>query len=940
MPYSDNLYSIVDDDSDAEIEHPLYHTQQQGHSLAGQAETPQPWRLHGGEVPGADRDAHMDHYLVEDEETGADEDVLSPTDGYFHGNSSSTLPTSSNVPHVPNVWVHDPSLQESTADSKAREAHQEALASRRLLNTTSATSDEDPPFFGTQDRGASLSVRTAATSASGHHYTHPSATHTPYASVDASTAYTPSQQDQYQYHYYPSASASGPSSSAGATHSRQSSSSAYTPSAPSSYRTYTPRRPTYGRRQPSPVPSEAPPAYTPSPTSPTPSDPASRHYSTFPSPTAEPRSPAAVGREETQGLLAGRPESMGNPGDEFEGITPVWKDRVRRRLPVFSSRTCRNILVGIVLFLIALGFLSSFFTAVRQEKQRQDAESPVRRPNIRPPMEYPIDNDDASWGTDTCKGDQIPLDTQWFPVSFGKGRSLSIKQDIQDDEHNSRDVRISGDIILRRSGPDTPSPSIAVDVVVNDQRIQVATGWDSEQQHLLLTVGRGLPWDSHSPGPCVRIRITAWVPENGVLDGLSIEDIHLGVKLMDNLRLDVQNSISIKTTVGSIVASTGGADDEGLKHRGSPESFMLKSRYVEVKTVSAPIRGAWPLYDYLSISSTSGSIHVGIEPKEASAEDPKPAILYIKSLSGTLEFYEPIEVAKTAFALSQVEDQALDQTMERAEKYLPPRDYRVDVHSTSGSVKGSLAFSTACLFHSTSGTTAVDLLPVLDKSMAEGDSRKATLSTSTTSGSTTIELYDPLWVNSDTASYIRMGVVPGTPSLPSGKDGLGEGDDVTLVPIGRVGNDDPYTRLPDVGNDNGANGPVITGARPSTGRREVVTDINAAANIAAQFEKQATSKQEASDVAWRSLVSQHSTTSASLRLHYPASWEGSIDLSVLSGEIVVVGDVHDIKYGDAWPGVRKEFHAIKGPRGGGSVTARTTSGDIKLTIGDKDKKRA
>ena len=364
MPYSDNLYSMVDeDDSDAEIENPPHLSQQQSPFPPG----PQQWppATHG-HAPRGNRDAHIDTAgWHAPSAADVDEQALSPSDGYFHGASStapSHTPTSSNVPYIPNVWVSDPSLGESSkAESKAREAYQESLANRDHSNAyrgfvplAPGTGLGGTPFTSTQASSADSRSRHDDYTPAPSTYSNPTGSTQAYASQAFG-------------------SVSGPSLSSGtATHTRRSS-SAYTPSATASYRSYTPRRPEYEHR-PSLVPSEAPPAYTPSPTSPTEAD-YPRNYNTFsqPEPTAvasnsssNNNSNSSMGRpEETQSLLSGQPQSMGNPDGSYAGNTPAWKERVTRQGP-----RCKKILVGLLLFLVAFGFITSFATAVSEEVRR------------------------------------------------------------------------------------------------------------------------------------------------------------------------------------------------------------------------------------------------------------------------------------------------------------------------------------------------------------------------------------------------------------------------------------------------------------------------------------------------------------------------------------------------------------------------------------------
>lgn len=336
--------------------------------------------------------------------TAIDDDVFSPTDGYFSearetGNTTTSLGTSHwqtpsynpppsltaghfaaaspNIrqqaresPHVPNIWVQDPSLQPgSTAESKAREADQERQANQRrrtLLNSANdidATAAEANSTFHPAEAGSLAHTRNNSSSLHPTTISSQRASSSAAAGLGSGAGY--SNQDAYSYSYY------HPQSS--------SSSSVYNTS-------YT----SYPRRQQSPyysnfnshyfpTPTEAPPAYTPSPTSPTSSaspssaeaasntsDPSSSNYRTFSDNTYR----IMGGREETEGLLARDPESMGGPSDdEFHNhrddqTTPVWRERMRRRLPYLNLRSGKVLLGGLVLLLVTIGFLTSLISGI------------------------------------------------------------------------------------------------------------------------------------------------------------------------------------------------------------------------------------------------------------------------------------------------------------------------------------------------------------------------------------------------------------------------------------------------------------------------------------------------------------------------------------------------------------------------------------------------
>lgn len=697
MPFSDNLYSMVDDDSDTE---PIGRPEEQ-----------------------PENDEHWDQSVTGD---GADYEAFSPTDGYFH--SASTAPASSNVPHVPNVWVRDPSLEQGSAsDSKAREAHQEALANDHHPLNSPGVSRLQP-----------------STSSSDDHST-------------------------YTYPYQP-AHRSSTSNSSRATH-YQPSVAAYTPSTTASYTSDAPRRQGSNRRSPF-LPQDAPPAYTPSPTTSPTSSPSQttwpRNYQTFLQPN--------MGREEAQGLLAHNPESMGGPDGELRGIMPAWSERARRRHPYLNGRNCRVMLLGLALLAITIGFLVSSITSVRNEKAKHpssedppaanrpdvgqpDADRPDTSPILEPPrMDYPSVDGDHSWPSDHfCKDLKFQQPSRSFDLSFGQRNSFTFIQDVQKDEnYNGRDIKVSGDLVLRRSGDGTPGPSVVLEVTTNDENIIPKVGFSTDEQVLHVTVPRQLSWGESSTWPCMKIQATVWVPADGTLNELFVGNVHLGIKLLDNLSLQVGKKAQLTTVVGSVVAAQSSGPDMPLEG-SSPAYFKFDSRWIQVKTTSADIKGYWPLYDYLGLHSTSGKIRAGIEPKEADKDEPKPAVLSLKSLSGNIDFHEPVEKALAAAASQQSQAQAVA----APETWIPPRDYKSNIYTTSGDIKGLLAVSSTSRFHSTSGDMNIQLLPVLDKSLAEFDDY-ASLETSSTSGKIATYVNDPMWIETSQGVFASPHVTKGS----------------------------------------------------------------------------------------------------------------------------------------------------------------------------------
>ncbi|KAK4040484.1 hypothetical protein C8A01DRAFT_35525 [Parachaetomium inaequale] len=863
MPYSDNLYSALDEEADIEPIGVGETSTQDGDQ--GLGVTPQHAWLDSNT---GSADAHADHDVGD----GEDPHLLSPTDGYFgtaSGPSPGTVvPASSNVPHVPNVLVEDPSLQRSTAEGKAREAEQERLRNGRRVSN----SDDG-------DTSAYHPSHAAAASRNG-----------------ASSTYTmtPTQQRV------------APSSQLGATYYAPSSSSRIPPAAtPSSYTTYsTPASSTYHGEPFSFLPREAPPAYTPSPTSP--SNPQhSGGYSTFPYGRD---ATVNMGRpEETQGLLAHQPESMRdrNSGD-LDELALTWRGRMRRARQHVNWGNCKIVLIMLVLLFVTAGFLASLVTGTTGSTGRHSPQ--VDRPDTEPGepnMSYPEVDGDFSWDpVFFCKDAQIHRHVQMYDADFGTNKQLVLVERTTDDDGRRGwgEVHVQGAVIFRRAGPDTPKSAVTVETTITDERLQVHLSWDADRGSLNIIVPHRVEWSQDRPRACVNIKVTVWVPEASDLLRLDTDVVHLDIKLLDNLSLSVgDEGTKLSSTVGAITsASTGStARDDKLIDVASPPppSFLFRSRIIDVRTTAAPITGIWPLYDYLGLQSTSGNIRVAVSPQDADASDnpPKPAILYVKSLSGNVDLREPIHAAEATFRIAQSFSVAEDRRRAegKVEAYLPPgREYRVDVHTTSGDITAAAAFSSSAGFRSTSGTVSVELLPVLDVALLGGESggaREVELSTASTSGATDVRVLEPLWVGTTTTTD-GLGVV-----LQGGSMGRGR--------RGYVGLGVPPT----------ARSPFALGTGGDWGSgKEKVNPL-------------------------RCLYSTHTSTSADIKLRYPASWEGDVSLSSLTGALQVDGEgVKIIKAGSDWPGVNKNVLARKGEKGeGGRAVGKSTSGDVDFLVGEK-----
>jgi hypothetical protein len=168
MPYTDNLYSMVDED-DSDVE-PVADLGSQGGPQRQQVLEP--------------AETSEGQWQEEDPEH-----VLSPVDGYFTGTGTSG--GSFNVPQVPNVMVRDPTLEPgTTAESKAREARQERSANDDTLDSSSVVDDTPQRVTSPQSSSAYRPTTPSISSRSIPYYQPSTAAH--YSSHTPSTTTSPS----------------------------------------------------------------------------------------------------------------------------------------------------------------------------------------------------------------------------------------------------------------------------------------------------------------------------------------------------------------------------------------------------------------------------------------------------------------------------------------------------------------------------------------------------------------------------------------------------------------------------------------------------------------------------------------------------------------------------------------------------------------------------
>ncbi|KAL2360752.1 hypothetical protein RJZ56_006360 [Blastomyces dermatitidis] len=153
-----------------------------------------------------------------------------------------------------------------------------------------------------------------------------------------------------------------------------------------------------------------------------------------------------------------------------------------------------------------------------------------------------------------------------------------------------------------------------------------------------------------------------------------------------------------------------------------------EKRDISVNTTTNSIVGKFPLYDSLNLTTVTGSIAVVIDPQPAHPEQPdKPARVSIKTESGSISIAFRLPGVQPALndASSFTQLQTLyhseqpsarssnDKNKNNLHAFITPRAYEVEIHTSSGSISGQVAFSNLLKISTVSGSISANLIPLV-----------------------------------------------------------------------------------------------------------------------------------------------------------------------------------------------------------------------------------
>jgi len=209
-----------------------------------------------------------------------------------------------------------------------------------------------------------------------------------------------------------------------------------------------------------------------------------------------------------------------------------------------------------------------------------------------------------------------------------------------------------------------------------------------------------------------------------------------------------------------------------------PESLgqipVPPTREIVVDRGNNSINGRWPLYDLLSLTTTSGSIYVTIEPQPADPDDPeKPARVILESRTGSITVsFSTSHLKSFSGGGNGYNDDGDDELEPRQRKNkrdfkpgcrrgnkrrqyyytegyridsssvpVPARPYEIEIRTQTGSISARVIFATYARIESTTGSISATLTPVVYA--GSSSNKDISINTHTIAGSQHIQITEP-----------------------------------------------------------------------------------------------------------------------------------------------------------------------------------------------------
>lgn len=248
-------------------------------------------------------------------------------------------------------------------------------------------------------------------------------------------------------------------------------------------------------------------------------------------------------------------------------------------------------------------------------------------------------------------------------------------------------ARTTGEINIK-TGAEEWNAKIRIEVnsYVSDARLSLCQkGTPSDESLLFETTTNCLDTDEYGNLEAeLYINVTMYIAQNAIFENLNISTDSLSINFHPGLKYEVSSTTTISIQGDGSVSMPTVIEEQ-------PE---MSSREIIIHLSSGSITGTYPLYDLLSISTTSGSISIDLALHNASTSSPeKPATLQIDSSSGSIRAHTPYLSLPPSY------------------NHIPDRKYQTTIKSSSGSVDVGLVHGTYTSLSSSSGSLTAQLYP-------------------------------------------------------------------------------------------------------------------------------------------------------------------------------------------------------------------------------------
>lgn len=266
------------------------------------------------------------------------------------------------------------------------------------------------------------------------------------------------------------------------------------------------------------------------------------------------------------------------------------------------------------------------------------------------------------------------------------------------------------------SGSSYSTGSILVESIANQEELGPLLGWDRSTRTFKLTTPGEVHWDDRDSDPCMQVRITMSVPQDAVLNSLSLQSQNLNIKVHEGLALSVMSHVDVLTMAGDVIFPKRQKNETLVPYR-------LETSDLTVQATAGNLRGWFPIYDTLVLATHSGNVVANVSQKLPKYPKATASKLGVKTHTGHVT----------------ISESHIDTSSGRSRL----REHQVAVEGDTGNTDIETLFASMVLITSQSGNIRLNAWPASDSDCVRWGHKFCLISTETKSGSTAITINPP-----------------------------------------------------------------------------------------------------------------------------------------------------------------------------------------------------